>query len=355
MGPKSLVSVEDAVKVLKKHIKYFIPPEKPRWASEVWKLISKDLNDKWNVDTVRTNVNNDRRNILTIALKETGYFSDPLSTEPNNYKNETSIEDRGSCSSSEDEDDDTKDLDYCHDGIFFDSSDNLEEFDVEICRESWNNILQQVDDKDKQDVKLKKKAWTHTIAYIFWEQYRLPCAFIFDNGRISKNGEHYMILKAHCKSKKCGNRLLGLIDEAPSETNSVFIKMRCIDTRHAESHEDLQRPHQGEQRKVESKKVKDLGVHGYRRQAAAKLLRPGNTGCPFLHNPNVLHQPKKQFIDTELGISPNDRKDIFLTIDGLRKIPIYNNSIHQVCQLPFIVIYATQSQMHCYKEYRRLH
>ncbi|KAH0540292.1 hypothetical protein KQX54_015640 [Cotesia glomerata] len=133
---KALVSVEDAVKVLKKHIKYFIPPEKQKWSSEVWKLISKDLNDKWNVDAVRTNVNNDRRNILTIALKETGFFSDPLSTEPNNYKNETSIEDRGSPSSSEDEDDDTKDPDYCHDGIFFDSSDNLEEFDVEIRRES---------------------------------------------------------------------------------------------------------------------------------------------------------------------------------------------------------------------------
>lgn len=125
--------------------------------------------------------------------------------------------------------------------------------------------------------------------------------------------------------------------------------------RYVDKHEDCRRPLQAERRKIISKELKDLGVHGYTKQAATKLLRPGDTGCPFLHKPTVLRQAKKQFLDDERGVKPVDRKDTFAAIDRLNTDPVYRNSILMIGKAQFFVFYTTQSQMHCYKEYRRLH
>lgn len=74
MPPSSAVSVQLAVKVLKKYIHHFITDELPKWSSPVWKEISNDpdLGGKWTIHAVRTNVREDRRQILSIAQKECG-------------------------------------------------------------------------------------------------------------------------------------------------------------------------------------------------------------------------------------------------------------------------------------------
>lgn len=353
MGPKARVTVEDAVGALKKHIKYFIPPKRPKWSSECWKIIANELGNKWDDNSVRTNVNNNRRQILTIALKECGYFTEEKNTE-SGICNE--VENGNIDSSNSDEDDIDNDPDYVNHDSYFNDGDQIEEFDVEIRRELWNIIIQSIPDENKgQYFKLNKKVWTDIVAYAFWEQYRLKCAFMFKKGVICVSGNNYLTIRAYCKSKKCGNRLVGVIEDAPCEDGPVYIKIKCRDTRDVENHEDLQRPLQSARRKVIGSQLKDLGVHGYTRQAATKLLRPGETGCPFLHKPNVLHQAKKQVIDDERGIRPIDRKDIFAAIDRLNDNPIYRNSIEMVCKSPFFVFYTTQSQMHCYREYRRIH
>lgn len=69
MGPEAKVSVESAVNSLKKYIKYFIPPEKPKWSSDIWQTLSNELENKWDRHAVCTNVNGNRRNILTISLE----------------------------------------------------------------------------------------------------------------------------------------------------------------------------------------------------------------------------------------------------------------------------------------------
>lgn len=356
MGPKARVTVEAAVNVLKKHIKHFIPPGKPKWSSSIWQTLSEELDYKWDKNAVRTNVNNNRRNILTIALMECGYFTDEVKTKLNIYDNESENIDYSSSIGSSDDDNKINDPDYCDYSAFFNDISEIEEFDVEISRELWNTIIQvSVDKNNRQYLKLKERVWTDVIAYAFWEQYHLKCVFIFDKGRICVNGNNYLTINAHCKSKKCNNRLLGYVEEIPYQDGPVFIKIKCRDTRDVMHHEDLQRPLQCENRKTISKKLQELGVHGYNRQAATKLLRPGDTGCPFLYKPNVLHQAKKQFIDNERGIKPIDRKDIFAAIDRLKKNPVYRNSIQMIGKSPFYVIYTTQSQIHCYKEYRRLH
>lgn len=177
---------------------------------------------------------------------------------------------------------------------------------------------------------------------------------MFDKGRITVNGNNFLTIQAHYKSKICGNRLLGYIKDIPSEEGTVNIKIKCSDTRLAEKHENCRRPLQSETRNKVSKKLINLGVHGYTRKVATNLLRPGDTGCPFLYKPEVLRQAKKQFIDHEHGIKPIDRKDIFAAIDRRNVNPMYKNAIIMIGK-PFFVYYATQSQMHCYREYRRLH
>ncbi|XP_074106328.1 uncharacterized protein LOC141532067 [Cotesia typhae] len=75
MGRRRYVSVESAVQVLKKYIKYFVP-DLPPWSSEIWQIISNELENKWSSDCVRVNVRQDRKKILTIARQECGYFSE---------------------------------------------------------------------------------------------------------------------------------------------------------------------------------------------------------------------------------------------------------------------------------------
>ncbi|CAG5079579.1 Similar to NOF: 120.7 kDa protein in NOF-FB transposable element (Drosophila melanogaster) [Cotesia congregata] len=342
MAPRAQVSVESAVNALKKHIKYFIPPEKPKWSSKIWRIISDELGNQWNENAVRTNVNQNRRNILSIALQECGYFRGEINTESSKYDD---LQDENVDSSSSDEDDDSNDPDYCDQAAYFNNIEEIQEFDVEISKELWNSVVKP--SAGNSQPKLNKGAWTSIIAYAFWEQYRLKCCFIFDKGYINVN------VKAHCKSKKCGNRLFGFIEGVPFDEGPVYIKIKCCDTRFIEKHEDFQRPLRGETRKAVSQQVRNLGVHAYNRRAAIKLLRSGDTACPFLYKPNVLHQAKKQFLDNERGIKPIDRKDIFPAIDRINENPLYRNSILLVGK-PFFVFYATQSQMHCYKEYRRL-
>ncbi|KAK0161649.1 hypothetical protein PV327_010102 [Microctonus hyperodae] len=161
--------------------------QKPKWSSDIWKTISKELGYKWGHDAVGTNVNNIRRNILTIALQECGYFSKEVKAKSSTYDDDEN-KNNDYNSSSDDEDNNINDPDYDDHSACFEDLNEIEEFDVEICRELWNTILQpSVDINNRQCLKLKKKVWTDVIAYAFWEQYRLKCAFIFDQGRISFN------------------------------------------------------------------------------------------------------------------------------------------------------------------------
>ncbi|KAH0551326.1 hypothetical protein KQX54_001120 [Cotesia glomerata] len=134
MGPKAKVSVEEAVNALKKYIKYFIPPEKPKWSADIWKTLAKELDFKWDHNAVRTHVNNNRRNILTVALQECGYFTEEVKVESNIDNGENENIDYSDGSNSEDEDN-INDPDYCAHSAYFNDLDEIDEFDVEICRD----------------------------------------------------------------------------------------------------------------------------------------------------------------------------------------------------------------------------
>lgn len=104
----------------------------PKWSSDIWQTLSNELENKWDRHAVRTNVNGNRRNILTIASKECGYYRDESTTKSDVYGDE--IESIDSSSNSDDEGDNDNDPDYCKHVGYFEDFSKIEEFDVEICR-----------------------------------------------------------------------------------------------------------------------------------------------------------------------------------------------------------------------------
>lgn len=141
MPPISAVPVELAVKVSKKHISHFVNGLPP-WNSDVWKLIQKDseLKGKWTLGSVRTNIREDRRNILTEARKQCGIL-DSNSTE----KFDKLDKNREICDISYDTSEDENSADDAVSGASgLDSEEDdvheQEPFTVEISRERWNKI-----------------------------------------------------------------------------------------------------------------------------------------------------------------------------------------------------------------------
>ncbi|XP_014298089.2 120.7 kDa protein in NOF-FB transposable element [Microplitis demolitor] len=236
MPRESAISVEVAVNVLKKYITFFIPDTLPQWSSPVWKQIADDLDlkDKWTVESVRTNVTKDRRKILTLAREQCGIFlpkNKPesscnfnLNTSSNNYDDNDDDDD------GEDDDDNDNDPDYVVNSNFEELSD-LEEFDVEVTRQLWNEMLRQKPSiiKGRERFGLEPRVWTDIIAHAFWQQYRLKCAFVFKKGAIRENGIHYMTMRGRCKDSKCSNPFFGFIENPPGENGSIYVKVHCRD------------------------------------------------------------------------------------------------------------------------------
>ncbi|XP_044733341.1 uncharacterized protein LOC123295944 [Chrysoperla carnea] len=88
MPRKSCVPVEDAVTVIKRYINNFNSDTLPIHSSPIWKEMSNEpeFYKKWNTDVVRTNVKKDRRNILTIAREECGYFIEKKQQQNDDYE-----------------------------------------------------------------------------------------------------------------------------------------------------------------------------------------------------------------------------------------------------------------------------
>ncbi|CAG5073432.1 Similar to NOF: 120.7 kDa protein in NOF-FB transposable element (Drosophila melanogaster) [Cotesia congregata] len=103
------------------------------------------------------------------------------------------------------------------------------------------------------------------------------------------------------------------------------------------------------------KVVKDKGVKASINEASRKLLQPGDTQCPVISKANVLYQLKKESTENEYDVKPEDRRDLIKALMCVDETPIYRNSIKVVSASPFWVFYGTPSQIHCYREYQRLH
>ncbi|CAF4833035.1 unnamed protein product [Pieris macdunnoughi] len=220
----------------------------------------------------------------------------------------------------------------------------------------WNSInkIAPIVENKPNTLGLQPKVWTDVLALEFWKQYRLKCAFVFKKATIQEYGNYYLTIFGRCKAKTCKKKIFGYVEENPGDYGDVIIKINCRDTRF-EKHEDCKRPLQGKRRDEMKKEVKEKGVKGSNLDAAQKLLQPGDTQCPVMSRANVLYQLKKESIEDNFDARPEDRKNLVNALLSINETPIYQSSVITVCLKPFWVFYATPSQIHCFREYYRLH
>ncbi|XP_074106782.1 uncharacterized protein LOC141532362 [Cotesia typhae] len=317
MPRECAMPIDEAVKVLKKYISFFVTESLPEWKNEVWKKIAAEPDVKkygWSIHSIRTNVREDRRNLLTRAREECGYFMSKNLNKNDNFNDIVSDESDDDI----DEEDAKNDKDYLPVHYKHERPD-LETFDVIITRELWQHIMIQVlKENSCVDVKLRPKTWTHIISCEFWKQFRLKCAFIFKKGEVHQNGGYYATMQGKCKDKKCKNPIFGFIDKDPGEEVPVTIHLQCRDSRFT-PHDDVYRPLQGEQRNLLRNNIKEKGVQGTRIQEASHLLQPGDTQCPLLFSSNVLYQLKKESINKEYNVKSEDRRDLIKAIQNMEK------------------------------------
>lgn len=342
MPPVAAVPVDLAVKVLKKYIAHFANDEFPQWKSEIWKKIANDpeLEGKWSIGSVRTNVREDRRGILSEARRQCGITVNIISNKKSNVNENCDI----SKESHEDFDEDNlnEESDSENDDIH-----KHERFTVEISRDLWNEIhsLEPLVYKGRKYVGFKPKVWTNAVSNAFWKQHHLKCAFVFKRGRITQHGRSYATIIGRCRAKDCHNPVKGIIKDCPGEVGPVYIEMFCRDTRFVK-HEDVKRPLNGTERlKVQAELLK-THASAWRKEKAKDNIDPGDTGSPFVYNLNTLHQAKKETNIKKLGIKTDDMRDMILAIRNMYVDPSYVNSILAIGDTPFYVFYATPTAIY---------
>ncbi|CAH2084305.1 unnamed protein product [Euphydryas editha] len=355
MPAVSAVPVQLAVNAIKKYIKYFQTDKLPEHSSKVWQDISDELKGLWKVSAVRVNIQQDRRKILTLAREECGIFISGKEKITPNLNESTESHDNSN--TKYDLDDSNR-----YDGsekLDSDASDDdaeCESFHVTISREQWNQMKckKPLIYKGRKYYGFEPGVWTNIVSQAFWEQYRIKCAFVFKRAKINKNGRHYAVMNGRCKDSSCRNSIRGIIKDPPLGNGPVVIIMKCRDTR-SSKHADVKRPLNGKKRNEIKQTLLRTGVLGWIKEEAKNILQPGDTGSPFLYNPNTLHQAKKEATNEELGINPEDGRDLILAIRKMNQDPMYTNSISWIGDTPFFVFYVTPTQLHTYAEYMRIH
>ncbi|KAH0540259.1 hypothetical protein KQX54_015148 [Cotesia glomerata] len=221
-------------------------------SSDVWNKIADEEKIKkygWTIHSVRTNVRENRRNILTRAREKCGYFVNK------NLKDESDDSFGDSDDDTCCEDDDENDKDYVN-KLYKDENHGLEIFDVVVDKSLWQRITIHIEDEQKNyaDVKLRPKVWTHLLA---------------------------------CP---------------------VTVQFQCRDTRYNQ-HEEVQWPLQGQFRDTIRREVKQKGMKGTRmKEANDLLLQPGDTQCPLLFSSSVLYQLNKESVEKEFPLYMSNLK-----------------------------------------------
>ncbi|XP_024887062.1 uncharacterized protein LOC112464350 [Temnothorax curvispinosus] len=173
MPCKPAVPPELAIQTIKNFMQYCDPL--PAWSHKAWKDMSTALGNKWSYQTW-VNVYYDRNSILSIARNEMGIVVPPKLDQNNNSE--------------------------------------LDTFDLVLTEQQWNEmksdiILSKIKaSSGRSKLKLKPGVWTIEISISFWQQFRLPCAFVFKRAEVylSPDDTTYTIkIIGSCKSKVCGN------------------------------------------------------------------------------------------------------------------------------------------------------
>lgn len=352
MPKKSAVPPELAIETIKKFMQYFKSDPLPAWSHEVWKDMSVALNKKWSFEACYLNLYYDRNCVLSTARKEMGLVVPPKFDQNNNSDLEESFISNGKSDG---------DASFQSSFELKNNEKKLDTFDLVLTEQQWNEMKPDIIKSDtkansgRPKLKLKPGVWTNEISFLFWQHFRLPCAFVFKRSEVilSPDDTTYIIkIIGSCKSKVCGNTFRG---DAEKQTcvEGLTIQIKTRDTRF-ENHELVKRPLNGQRRKQIRKELKAEGCSVWRKRYARENMRFGETEPPSLPSGNVCQQARLEEINAELGVKKEDGRDLVRTIEEMALNPEYAGFIHDVGLLPFHVTYSTPAQLYAYKEYCRL-
>jgi len=170
---------------------------------------------------------------------------------------------------------------------------------------------------EHQQKKLKSRVWPNVITKAFWNMYKFPCAFLGkwsyirmdykdENDPISSSSSFYLKFKGLCKSKKCGNKIVGVANEKPNN-GKLHLRITTRDTRN-DYHEEVKRSLNGPERKIIGQ-LKRKSAAGYRQKLLAENMEFGENGPPWVQQCHIYRQVKMEHNKEELGFKPNVKMD----------------------------------------------
>ena len=98
-----------------------------------------------------------------------------------------------------------------------------------------------------------------------------------------------MTIIGKCKSRKCNNTFLGVVDEKPLNGIDVLIKVKSKDTR-GQPHDKMKRQLRNKKRQIIGPQVAQEGAANFRRKLAVKVQRLGDVEAPNLYKSDVLRK-----------------------------------------------------------------
>ena len=227
-------------------------------------------------------------------------------------------------------------------------------FDLVLTEEEWKMI--KTDSTSEYPTKrLEPWVWANVIDQAFHRQYRMRCAFVYQDSYVTLSADqltYKIAVNGKCKNKKCSNIFRGTAVKT-IEHPGVTMQVRTRDTRN-DIHEKVKRPFNRKMRKEAAKEMITEGCAAYRRRKAREIMRPGDTEPSSVPSQDVARHVRKEGIDNMLGVKKLDGRDLIKTIEEMKASIEYLNFIHEVGSWPFYVFFSFPAQLHAYKEYCRV-
>ncbi|XP_057325867.1 uncharacterized protein LOC130667946 [Microplitis mediator] len=339
-----------AIDMVFKYIDNFTEESFPAWSSEIWKKMSKDSGGVWTSQSFYINVREDRRGILTEARKKAG-----LPPLPSKKK----VKKRVHSDDSTDDDDDW---------VYGPDSDKGESwFNLVLTNKQWVEI-KPPDGLGRKKIPLRKNVWTNIIADAFWDQYRLPCAYVFKYGHVyGPSSKYYIIINGRCRSKKCGNKFYAVTDLEPEPNEPLRLRVRTRNTM-MEEHEEVRRPINGERRRqlAEAAAIESIQNPQKRSEVSVDLKK-----CSLVPDTQRILEAKKAFAEKVLdcetesnlnstnnnGDNNTDDDDNNTDDDNIETDSVINDSMEvddDDADAPFLILFSTPEQSQFYREYCNL-
>lgn len=239
---------------------------------------------------------------------------------------------------------------------------DVDTFSLILSPTEWEQIKPDQTSKHQQK-RLKSRVWPNVITKAFWNMYKFPCAFLGkwsyirmdnkdENDFVNSSSSFYLKFKGLCKSKKCGNRIVGVANEKP-DNGKLHLIIKTRDTRN-DYHKEVKRPLNGPERKIIGQQLKRKIVARHQQKLLAEHMECGENEPPWVQQCYICRQAKMEHNKEELGINPHVKMDMITSIRNMLQDIQYDNAIREIRAKKFYVFYCSPEQIFVEKEYCRI-